>query len=476
MSRLIFKYQWRLLIRNPFQLAALFFTMLFSMYAIYYGYREISRQKKAIAVVELKQRQQREAVAAGFLADTTTAEGKRAYQLSAIPGYSWHRHQYAAVFKPAALAPLAIGQRDLQPYYYTLSGMSLYYQIFQNEIANPQKLLVGNFDLSFVFIYLFPLLIISFCYNLLSSEKSYGLIALLRSQAYPIHRVILWRLAFYSLMILGIALLLSIAGFLACDVSATDWPVMVLWLCTLSLYLMLWFALLLLIISFNYNSAFNAILGIGCWLFLLVLIPALVNVFVTIKMPLNSNILTGISRRTGVIDEEIEENHIVVIKEFVARYPAYDNNEKKYKKNLFAKGFAAFTALKDDNSSKLVANYQQQVNKREQLAGRFGLLNPAVRTQNLFDALGGSDLNAFQNFYRSVVHFHRQIVRFYYPKLFKDQAFELRAYDHAPKFELKQNALPGATIFNVLFQLFITFLVLAISGYVILTRKLTKPS
>jgi ABC-2 type transport system permease protein len=46
-----------------------------------------------------------------------------------------------------------------------------YYQLFENELPNPVNLLAGNFDLAFVLIYLFPLLLIVFCYGLFSAER-----------------------------------------------------------------------------------------------------------------------------------------------------------------------------------------------------------------------------------------------------------------------------------------------------------------
>jgi ABC-2 type transport system permease protein len=54
--------------------------------------------------------------------------------------------------------------------------------IHNNDIENPSHLLSGHFDLAFVIVYLFPLLIFALSYNLLSAEREIGTLRLLMSQ------------------------------------------------------------------------------------------------------------------------------------------------------------------------------------------------------------------------------------------------------------------------------------------------------
>jgi ABC-2 type transport system permease protein len=79
-----------------------------------------------------------------------------------------------AVMPPAPLAPLAIGQSDLLPYYYKISLRSRDTMLGNDEIENPVHLLSGRFDLAFVTIYLYPLVILALSYNLISAEKEDG--------------------------------------------------------------------------------------------------------------------------------------------------------------------------------------------------------------------------------------------------------------------------------------------------------------
>jgi hypothetical protein len=63
-----------------------------------------------------------------------------------------------AMLPPAPLTPLAIGQSDLLPYYFKVSTDARETMLAATEIENPQRLLAGRFDLAFVAVFLYPLL------------------------------------------------------------------------------------------------------------------------------------------------------------------------------------------------------------------------------------------------------------------------------------------------------------------------------
>ena len=69
------------------------------------------------------------------------------------------------------LAGLSIGQRDIFPVVQLVSIRNLEEQRYATDLMNPLYQLLGNMDFSFVLIYFFPLVIISFGFNLISEEK-----------------------------------------------------------------------------------------------------------------------------------------------------------------------------------------------------------------------------------------------------------------------------------------------------------------
>lgn len=467
----IFKYEWLAFCRNPFHIGIFCLTFLFGLYSVWYGNQEIGRQREAIRLMKAELSRQQRTTLKGLTADTTTQEGKKAWQLAAVPSYMWHRMKYAAFAEPGKLSALSLGQRDLQPYYYKLSAMSLYYQLFQNEIANPDLLHIGGFDLSFVVIYIFPLLIIAFCYSALSAEKDAGILPLLRAQPISLRRFALIRLSFYFLLVSGLAIVLSITG-IVCSGSQDVLPLTesAQWLSVVLAYLAFWFSVLVLLISFNLHAGATALSGIGAWLVFLIVIPACLNIFIAVYQPLNTATLTGISRRAGVFDEEKDENQIRVIREFVGKYPQYNTGPGIYKYQLPAKGFAAFTVLNDDRSARLVQAYHQRVETREQLARELDLINPAVNMQGAFNCIAQTDLGSFRSFYHSVKEFHGQLVGFYYPKLFADQAFKPGDYRNLPVFNPVRSTTAGRLVCWSLLEIVGSAMLIFFTGFYRLGR------
>jgi ABC-2 type transport system permease protein len=73
-------------------------------------------------------------------------------------------------------------------------------------------LLSGRFDLAFVILYLYPLLILSLGYNLVSGEKEAGTLALTLSQPVALRTLVAGKVAMRFAFVLALAVALSLAG------------------------------------------------------------------------------------------------------------------------------------------------------------------------------------------------------------------------------------------------------------------------
>ncbi|HRG08845.1 MAG TPA: ABC transporter permease subunit, partial [Cyclobacteriaceae bacterium] len=86
------------------------------------------------------------------------------------------------------LALISTGQSDL--YTHTVKP-KLYGEanaLGFSELSNPVQLMFGSFDLAFVCIYLLPLLVLAFSYNLLSADKESGVLRLTISQPISLYK------------------------------------------------------------------------------------------------------------------------------------------------------------------------------------------------------------------------------------------------------------------------------------------------
>ncbi|RFP64320.1 DUF3526 domain-containing protein [Hymenobacter lapidiphilus] len=106
-----------------------------------------------------------------------------------------------------------------------------------------------------------------------------------------------------------------------------------------------------------------------------------------------------------------------------------------FQPNLLSKGYSVNSQLNTQRQKPVVDAYLRAVAAREALAGRFSLFNPAVNTQNLLSQLAGTDLPSYLRLFNALPAFHRQIVGFYFPRLFRNQPLTAADYAARPIFQ-----------------------------------------
>ena len=141
-------------------------------------------------------------------------------------------------------------------------------------MINPVQLLFGNFDLAFVIIYILPLLIIAFSFNILSKEKELGTLRLLGAQPVSVAMWLLQKMTiryFVFTLITIFMLLISAVLFSTGGFSSFDG---LLGLCLIVAgYILFWFVIAYIInIKIN-NSSKNALTLIGTWLLIVMILP-----------------------------------------------------------------------------------------------------------------------------------------------------------------------------------------------------------
>jgi len=411
---------------------------LLGLYAIYYGHSKIAGQQKTINNIEHIEYQEFEDYKASFYNNHESVKEQQLFDIASKPAFAWYRHGYHAILHPHNLAHMSLGQRDIEPYYYKLTGMSLYYQLFESELANPLKLYVGNFDISFVLIYLFPLLIIAFTYGLYAEEKENGMLPLLRLQTIGLRKILLLRMAFYFVLIVGLAIILSLIGFL----FSTNLYILsaLLWTSAVLCYLSFWFALMFFLISLKKNSALTAISAASLWLLFLIVLPAVLNVYANLAYPIDNTSLADVTRRRSLENEDDLNEAKAVVLEYLQNREDLEGADSLITVNTMAKAYAAFTALNDNHHRKEVSNYFNQISRRQKKISTFRWINPAVNTQGILNDIVNTDSEIFQSFHHSIENFHKDITNFYFDKLFLNKKITRKDYDKLPKFHLKINS------------------------------------
>ncbi|WP_207431645.1 ABC transporter permease [Sabulibacter ruber] len=413
---ILIKYEWLNFRADKGLLILVTLTLLAGLYGIYYGTTEVQRQQQNIAGLEK-------------LTEHNVEELKAKYPEGTDAGDIGYYHSTFAVHHPDSWASLALGQRDVNPYYIKLRLLNLQSQLYDTENINPQKVLAGNFDLSFVLVYLFPLLIIGLCFNILSIEKEQGTLPLLLSQPISLPLIVGAKLTFRMLVVLGLGLLLSILAMIWGKVLP-DGRV-ALWLGVVVLYCLFWFAVAFLVAALQKNSAFNAVTLLGVWLLLTIVIPALLNVYVSIKQPVPQALALTIQQRE-VVHGGWDKPKRETMDKFFALYPQW-RDTTEIKERFVWRWYYAFHHLGDVAVQDLATQYKQTLLARHELVQKLNVLSVPVNVQGIFNAMAGSDLPSYVQFLQSATRYHDRLREFYYPFLFRQITFTHADFAREPR-------------------------------------------
>lgn len=355
--------------------------------------------------------------------------------------------QALAVMPPTHLSALSVGLSDLLPYSTEIGIYSTKDMLVkQSETDNPINLLSGRFDLAFVLIYLYPLLILAISYNLLSQERESGTLQMTLAQA-PL------RLRTFALGKVmgraGVVLLLSIvvslvgvllSGDLSGDFGSSGLTAedaagvrLLLWMAAVIGYTFFWFAVAVAVNALGHGSATNATALVGIWLLLVVIFPALLNVAATSIHPLPSRL------------------------EFITRMREADNEANREAKNILARyvtdhpelapGGAApnlddfsirYYAQKQETERRALieaAAFDEQLARQQRIINRYRFLSPAIVMQETLNDIAGTSRERHERFARQVRDFMDRWRGRYVPLVFRTVNLQSTDYDAVPRFQ-----------------------------------------
>lgn len=427
--RLLLNQELKLLSRNKI-LATLFSLILVVLLAaLWVGSSQLQQQQRTIGQIRAHGRTEADSLVTRIR--RIEGAGMR------YPGFIWDDPTYAyntarnegpqyAVKQPFALQALAAGQRDLQPYYYKVYITKKQMLVHEGEIDNSFLQFIGQFDVAFVVIYLLPLLIIVFTYNVLSSEKEQGTWVLLKTSNQSLAGLMLGRIGiryalftgfFWLVVGPGLALLVG-PGFLA---TANWW-----WLVGfVSLYFAFWFALALLVNSCSLNSNLNALTLLASWLVLGLLLPNLLQIGLNQAYPIPSRISLTTAERNAV-NRYFERDGQTLTKAVFSSPRALIRQASVVTPGMvYGYGVIVYKSQEIKDQAARVAEQQlvHQIERQQAALRQLQFLSPALLLQEVLSALAGTHWHQYNEFSRDVDAFRTQTQRFFYPKMASEQSF-----------------------------------------------------
>jgi ABC-2 type transport system permease protein len=324
--------------------------------------------------------------------------------------------RFSLISKPDKIAALSIGQRDVNPSIQSVTIRTLEGQKYDTDLNNPSNLQSGNLDLGFVILYLFPLLIIAFTFNLLSEEQEAGTWRLIAVQAksaraYLLRKVSVRAAALYIL--LGILLLIAIP---VLSLPASE--ALLVFVIASMLYLAFWFVFCFWVITFRRSSSFNILTLLSAWVVFTILLPASVNNFVANLYPVPESLATMVEQRDGY-HEKWDIDKGVTMDKFYAHYPQFE----KYgipEQTFSWLWYYAMQQMGDDESRQNSKAMREKIMQRERASRFIAMVVPTMHTQLLFNDVARTSLSDYVQLLDSTQVFHERMRLHFYPKIFNN--------------------------------------------------------
>jgi ABC-2 type transport system permease protein len=315
-----------------------------------------------------------------------------------------------AILHNIPLAPVAIGQSDMMANYYGIGMGSKVEFMYDSEIESPWNLLSGHFDLSFVIVFLLPLLIFALAFNLLSTERENGTERMLLSQPLGLVTLALGKLLPRAAVVLAVASLLPVLLLLGFreETRALDQVGALLgWTGIVLAYGVFWFALALAVNSLRLSSSANALILIASWTVLVLVIPVLLNLLVEQINPAPSR--TQLSIQTRTIQAENLRRYDDL---FSGDYRYIEEPESLQARNgrieIPPRVMASFLARRDMDArvEKLLADFDDALVAQQSTVDGLSFVSPAIMTYEGLTRLAGTDSQRFMAFREDVSRFH----------------------------------------------------------------------
>lgn len=359
--------------------------------------------------------------------------------------------QRYAIMPPAPLAALSIGQSDLYPYYFRITTRSKQAFINADEIENPNNLLAGRFDLAFVIVYLYPLLILVLSYNLLSAEKENGQLAMVGAQPVSLRTIVLGKIALRAGVILAlsigfslIGILLSNTGFSSGSSNSSEVVLRLgLWVVVVTAYGAFWFAVAVAINALGKSSATNAVVLSGMWLLFVLIVPSLVNLTATTFYPVPSRVELINAIRDASNEATAEGSNL--LSKYYEDHPELIAEAKNQDPTGFAFRFYATQEKVDRSIEPVLRRFDEQLIRQQTLVDRARFLSPAIVTQEALNDIAGTSGSRYRHFLEQVNSYHESWKSFFVPKVFRQMKLNLADYDQMPKFVWQEEKLSSVT-------------------------------
>lgn len=412
--QLMIRQEWRLLSRDK---------MVWLVLAIFAGLSVLGTRNGIDHV---------NARSAAWNASFSEETRKRANFKQVDAGFAGYELAHSVHMPAKSLGILGVGQNALFPDQIQVSTVWSSLRQSRETIENPLLLAVGIIDVSFIVVYLVPLLVIAWLFDLLSSERERGTLPLMLMQSAHLPTLFAVRIGLRLALIMGVlfgVILLVTPGDLLKHFDFLIWSGACL------AWAMLWCGLTLLVNSFRLSSPTNAVLLVSVWLFGLVLLPSLTSLTISSVYPVPSRLeMVVASREAESSAERDRKRHLV---EFLSQNP-------KLREKVATSGAASgdfswpewilMMQTAERSTAKIRKRYNDQLAHQEQFVDSIHALLPGAFMQVTLDEICGVSRKRHIDFERQAADFNAEWSTYFQNRIFEGKQFGPQDLPSLPRF------------------------------------------
>ncbi|WP_406693958.1 DUF3526 domain-containing protein [Singulisphaera sp. Ch08] len=346
--------------------------------------------------------------------------------------------RYAAM-PPGPLASLVIGQSDLYPYYALVTTANRQSALAHDEIENPTHLMSGRFDLGFVVVVLYPLVILALGYNLLSGEKEQGTLVIVLSQPVGRGTLVLGKVLARGLAVVGLAVAISLGGYLLAGGPTTGDGLirLALWLAVVVAYGAFWFALAVAINALGRSSATNALALAGTWFLLVAVVPAMASLLVRVTYPVPSRI--ELIQAVREASDQAKADGPKLNARFLEAHPELARGQAEASE--FAIQSLAVQEASEAGAAAVLNRFETQLGHQQRLVDRLRFLSPAIATLEALQDVAGTGSARYTHFAAQVDQFHGGWRDYFRPKILAGDLIRRDDLARIPTFSFREEPL-----------------------------------
>ncbi len=395
-------YEWKHFAHSPFKIVALVLFIVAGVYALHNGANLYNRQMSEIESINKKAEEDYQETLVYYEKGQKGPEDRPWIDVTTPFWAVWYSPIYH--FKsPSPAIVYNIGQAEQYGYYKRVTFQSSPYDTdMAEEIANPERLQSGTLDFSFVMLYLMPLLLLIWLYNIKGAEADAGFLPLIYAQTGSKTPWLLARVTFYSVLLLFVLFGLMVYGALLTNVfkGSTDAFLQIFFMA--SAYLFLWIFAFTFILFRGKSSIGNTLKMVGTWLLFAFIIPAAVHQWVSLQHP--ANLMTEfIDAQRDEREQLFKQPDSVFQARLNALFPEILNSpvaQDSTKMNLAMNRSGA--ALTNDLNKKSFNTIEKSNSAKNDLIRSYNWFNPVTFFQNKLNAFSGTHYHDYQKYRKEI--------------------------------------------------------------------------